>query len=87
MTKTCIIYVCKDLLYSVCLHIIDYFYLYVFADINDCVGVTCNNGGSCNDGLNLYTCQCIAGYTGTHCDTGKVAVAQTTYSVGKPSAR
>ena len=40
------------------------------SDIDYCTNVTCNNGGSCVDGLSNYSCFCVAGYTGIHCETG-----------------
>ena len=42
-----------------------------FIDIDDCVNHTCANGGLCVDGVNSYTCNCSAGYTGERCLTGK----------------
>ena len=41
-----------------------------FTDIDDCVNNTCQNGGSCVDGINNFTCNCLKGYTGSHCQTG-----------------
>ena len=41
-------------------------------DINDCVNHTCFNGGSCVDGVNNYTCRCVAGFKGDHCETSKI---------------
>ena len=41
-----------------------------FSDIDDCVNVTCQNGGSCIDGINNFTCSCQMGYTGVWCETG-----------------
>ena len=41
-------------------------------DIDDCDGVTCLNGGSCEDGVNSFTCRCDVGYTGTHCGQSKL---------------
>jgi len=38
-------------------------------DIDDCVSNPCQNGGSCEDGINSYTCTCVAGYTGHDCET------------------
>ena len=43
-----------------------------FSDYDDCVGVTCQNGGTCVDGVNSYTCNCVAGYTGSDCSSGTV---------------
>lgn len=36
-------------------------------DISNCP--VCQNGGSCQDALDGYSCQCIMGYTGRHCET------------------
>ena len=41
-----------------------------FLDIDDCAGQPCKNGGSCSDGVNNYTCACVAGYTGKNCSIG-----------------
>ena len=34
------------------------------------MNATCKNGASCEDGLNNYTCVCVAGFRGDHCETG-----------------
>ena len=44
-----------------------YFY---FLDIDECSSTPCQNSATCNDAVNAYTCDCAAGYTGTHCETG-----------------
>jgi hypothetical protein len=36
---------------------------------NECEENPCKNGGTCIDGINSYTCECPAGYTGTNCET------------------
>ena len=41
-----------------------------FQDIDECSSNPCLNGGSCVDHLNGYTCSCLIGYTGVHCQTG-----------------
>ena len=43
---------------------------FFLTDINDCVNHTCQNGGSCVDGINNFTCNCLKGYTGSYCQTG-----------------
>ena len=43
----------------------------LLSDIDDCIRVTCNNGGTCEDGINSFTCVCSYGYKGKFCDTGK----------------
>ena len=42
-------------------------------DIDECATSPCQNGGSCTDQVNGYTCNCIAGYDGTNCETGNTA--------------
>ena len=41
------------------------------ADIDDCADQPCEHGGSCGDAVNDYTCNCVPGYTGRNCSTGK----------------
>ena len=48
------------------------FFLYI--DVDDCVNQTCANGGSCVDGVNTYSCNCAAGYTGDHCEDAKIKI-------------
>ena len=50
------------------------FCAWLLSDIDDCISVTCNNGGTCQDGINSFTCVCSYGYTGKFCDTGKQKV-------------
>ena len=40
------------------------------SDIDECGSNPCENGGTCTDQVNAYTCECVDGYTGTDCDTG-----------------
>jgi len=50
--------------------------IFLLIDIDDCVNHTCNNGGSCEDGVNSYSCSCPGGYTGYYCETGKLLFRQ-----------
>ena len=43
----------------------------LFSDINDCEGDPCVNGGTCTDGVDSYSCMCVAGFTDRNCSTGK----------------
>ena len=40
-------------------------------DIDDCSPNPCQNGGTCTDGVNQYTCACAAGYNGINCTTSE----------------
>ena len=40
-------------------------------DIDECASTPCQNGGTCTDAVNGYTCACEAGYSGADCSTGK----------------
>ena len=43
----------------------------LFSDIDDCANSPCQNGGSCTDGVNQFTCQCVPGFSGTNCEISK----------------
>ena len=45
---------------------------YFSVEIDECASSPCLNGGACIDGINGYTCNCIPGYAGNDCETGKV---------------
>lgn len=40
-------------------------------EINECSSRPCQNGGTCVDGANSFTCDCASGWTGTLCELGK----------------
>jgi len=44
---------------------------YVVTDIDECAGNPCQNGATCNNLQNQYTCTCAGGWQGTTCDVGK----------------
>ncbi|KAK3607491.1 hypothetical protein CHS0354_010303 [Potamilus streckersoni] len=37
-------------------------------DINECQSNPCQNGATCTDQVNNFTCMCVAGFTGHRCD-------------------
>ena len=41
-----------------------------YTDIDECDSRPCQNDGTCEDGINLFYCNCTAGYNGTTCETG-----------------
>lgn len=41
---------------------------YCAENIDDCVGVVCENGGQCIDLVNAIKCRCVSGYTGVKCE-------------------
>ena len=45
-------------------------YKFYALDINECSSSPCQNGGTCSDLLNSYTCSCASGYGGTQCEKG-----------------
>lgn len=40
-------------------------------DIDECQSNPCRNSGICVDEANGHKCECLSGYTGPICDTGK----------------
>ena len=45
-----------------------------FVDVNECSSDPCQNGANCSTpAINVFSCQCEAGYTGELCETGKCA--------------
>ena len=39
-------------------------------DIDECVSEPCQNGGTCTDGINSYSCTCLPGWAGPTCHIG-----------------
>jgi hypothetical protein len=44
--------------------------LLLVLDIDDCFNITCSNGGSCIDFPGYYSCKCLNGFEGDHCEIG-----------------
>ena len=47
----------------------------LFVDINECASDPCQNGGTCQHGINQFTCLCLPGYSGSQCGVGKFTLA------------
>ena len=41
------------------------------SDIDECASNPCQNGGTCKDAVNEFSCACLAGTTGRFCETSK----------------
>ena len=41
------------------------------SDIDECDSSPCQNGGTCHNGQNMYTCTCLPGWTGHDCEIGE----------------
>ena len=67
MNKCVFKVVCCRLLVCVCESEMNIF----FADTDECASDPCQNGATCNDQVNMYTCSCAPGYESTHCEIGK----------------
>ncbi|CAG2214236.1 CSMD [Mytilus edulis] len=38
-------------------------------DINECLSTPCQNGATCHNEVNAYSCTCVPGYQGTNCES------------------
>ena len=38
---------------------------------NPCLGITCNHNGKCKSNNGVFTCECMASFTGTLCENGE----------------
>ena len=45
-------------------------YCFDILELDECESDPCENGGTCEDEINAYSCGCTPGYNGTNCDTG-----------------
>ena len=52
----------------------DSFLIFFILDINECEFFPCENNGTCIDLIDQFTCQCVAGYTGDHCESSNLCI-------------
>ena len=45
-------------------------------ETDECASSPCQNGGTCVDGVNSYTCNCNVGYAGANCETGNILITK-----------
>ena len=50
---------------------IDNWFLINLSDIDECASSPCQNGATCVDGLNQYSCECALGFMGRNCQISK----------------
>jgi hypothetical protein len=46
-------------------------------DVNECASSPCKNGGSCQNGTNMYTCSCAGPWSGTTCQNATLTIDAT----------
>ena len=44
----------------------------IYLDFDECASSPCQNGGTCSDDIDGYTCMCIPGHTGDNCETSSI---------------
>ena len=54
---------------------------YCFVDTDECSSDPCMNGGTCTDGVNSYSCACVAGYTGEDCEIGMCYITKLLFTL------
>ena len=44
--------------------------------LKECLSMQCQNSGSCIEEMDGYTCDCLAGFTGVHCETSSILLVK-----------
>ena len=48
-------------------------YTLISTDIDECGTAPCQNGGTCTDMVNSYSCSCATGFEGDNCEAGIIS--------------
>ena len=51
----------------------------IVVDTDECASNPCQNGGSCSDEVNKFSCSCASGYEGATCQTGRLLFSTRRY--------
>ena len=46
----------------------------IIADTDECASNPCQNGATCEDGVNSWSCDCVEGYIGDTCSIGTSSI-------------
>ena len=46
------------------------------SEVDECASRPCMNGATCDDGVDSYSCTCLAGYVGNICETGRFVLVE-----------
>ncbi len=57
--------------FDMCNLMYNMFFVIFITETNECASNPCNNGGTCTDGLNQFTCTCVPGWSGIACEISK----------------
>ena len=52
------------------------YYCYILTDYDDCQSIPCQNGGSCNNLFNNFTCDCSDRFEGDVCEKGNAFMVE-----------
>ena len=61
-------YICHFQTIGFCLEV----FCIIHVDFDECASYPCQNGGTCSDDIDGYTCVCIPGHTGDNCETSSI---------------
>ena len=49
------------------------------SEVDECASRPCMNHATCDDGVDSYSCTCLAGYVGYTCETGRFGLIKLLY--------